>query len=753
MEIVYPFESNFAIWGRIISEIQSIPIQHRARYQALTQIVLLLGPITLLRFNTTIINDLIQAIKYREVCSTGTLLLSKILESCIIELSSDMDRPQRIQAVRNLWDEASISMICSDDERVQVNANDYLIPAILQIDSTCVAHLLAMIRKHLSMKLDNYRTSLGLRTNADNVVVTHSRAIISVVMYARKFGLAGKEIVQENDMVGTVYLTEGEIIACCVSADSNLCLNAFALLTTSNRTSEPMRKHEVSILQRCLHYCLKSSEADHRHRLLKALKDMLVRVKESCRIATRDLQKLQMKATKSTVSEDEMQALKSIIDVGDEIVVWLLKEVMRNLFPGAPFDRELIGLEIVACVLDTLGENDELVKKIFLSADLYLSLVNLLVSSWDRTRKMASDLLLRFPTPPTQFENPEKLVKWGLQLTSSPRLREADAGAFVLKNVYSAYCVKLCQSVKLSAVDTDSQITTWLCLDALHSIPLFQFSSQEFRKAEFLIRMTYTIGQRLKALDGLFTMVDIGKILQTNLEEDVDESGNCINIDDVALPLDEDSTDDVPLCNGLILALRICLSDDPSSFHSPLVIENNGMMNLWRIIFRKIYEQAIAAMQLGMRVVAEAATDVPFAPTNSDLAVTNPESDNSSKGPVNTATISMAASYVNANSLVNTDCNSDVGVTLKRKVQMCVVGAWLLVKESCQMLAHLVALAPIPSVNPEGIQRNLLLSSEEIEKAGWQIIEGLGRLKHMGAIAEAHAALHSIAATLLRYVL
>lgn len=85
----------------------------------------------------------------------------------------------------------------------------------------------------------------------------------------------------------------------------------------------------------------------------------------------------------------------------------------------------------------------------------------------------------------------------------------------------------------------------------------------------------------------------------------------------------------------------------------------------------------------------------------------------------------------------------------QQSMQRAVVAAWLLVKESAAMLALLVEISP-PPLCADVAGPFDLLSVGDISNVGAVILDALGRLKHMGAIAETHAALQGIAETLFK---
>jgi hypothetical protein len=159
------------------------------------------------------------------------------------------------------------------------------------------------------------------------------------------------------------------------------------------------------------------------------------------------------------------------------------------------------------------------------------------------------------------------------------------------------------------------------------------------------------------------------------------------------------------------------------------------------------------------------------------------------RGPVNSTTHQQqhtANSYmfVNTNSYMgavnhlSTSQDSTNAVSEMEKVQSqeaseannlqrAVVGAWLLVKESTALLTKLVYLSPtsnqaVLDINDPHMQEKMVISDsadvsgdtfltgKDVVIIGNTLIDALGRLKHMGAIAEAHNALQVLCEVLLK---
>ena len=94
---------------------------------------------------------------------------------------------------------------------------------------------------------------------------------------------------------------------------------------------------------------------------------------------------------------------------------------------------------------------------------------------------------------------------------------------------------------------------------------------------------------------------------------------------------------------------------------------------------------------------------------------------------------------------------------ISESIQRAVVGAWLLVKESTTLLAYLATLTASKYSsrslrNQQSVEGNEIsyLSTDAINELGLSLLDGLGRLKHMGAISESHNALQMLCEGLLR---
>jgi hypothetical protein len=105
-------------------------------------------------------------------------------------------------------------------------------------------------------------------------------------------------------------------------------------------------------------------------------------------------------------------ASQSELDRVMEFVGWLCATLQAQLYPGAPFAREILALELLHSAATELvplrDAADESRLALFRSSHLWtrdfaITLMGLFLSTWDRSRSLAIQLLLRFPLPLVGF--------------------------------------------------------------------------------------------------------------------------------------------------------------------------------------------------------------------------------------------------------------------------------------------------------------------------------------------------------------
>ena len=160
---------------------------------------------------------------------------------------------------------------------------------------------------------------------------------------------------------------------------------------------------------------------------------------------------------------------------------WLTRTLFTYLYPGAPVAKVAIPLELLLLIFakwplleqaaaphaaaaaapvtdaylpymdlqtelpagTTLHSFDDVLASPLASvvdAAATMSLINMLINTWDRSREPSLQLLRMFPSPLPGIASPQSLCDlfmWTVHLCRSPRLRECDAGALILRAVFS----------------------------------------------------------------------------------------------------------------------------------------------------------------------------------------------------------------------------------------------------------------------------------------------------------------------------
>eukprot|EP01038_Epipyxis_sp_PR26KG_P010809 gene10809-14510_t len=749
------------IWTSYISGSLVMPSSHRSKYQAMKMLLPYVGATLFFANDSQLLHHLLNAIKYRDIASAVASLFGSILNL------TSKESNKIIEEIRNVWINSVILALTSDDNATRVNTCDYIVPEILKLDPNCVPFIISSLRD-----LTNHTNVAGVQWG-----------YVSVLMHGRAIGVIGCEISIENS---AERVTKEDLTSCCVSSDAEIRLMALTVLTVSNRTSSPITQIDAEILKKSFRYSLKLSEADHRHKVIRIMKGLLIRIRDSYRSSVRETKNIENKLLKIQYDErsheyiviiSALRSYQSVMSDSIGICRWLSGELEMNIYPGASFDREVISLEIIQIAMEILGEDTPLLRNIFFSSGVVSSCLKLTTSSWDRSRKVSADVLLKFPRPLDGFDSTDKvngLVQWGLNMTGSPRLRESDAGAMLLKNVYSIYCIDMGWELRVvSDVIVEVQADTNL-------INLKQFlvnnnvnPNNSLVSVIFIVDLCLVLENRLYNLTKLFTLFNSESLLNN-----LPSSGN-------------DTMENFDLCHGLLLAIRLCVQQSNSSglLGTESLSYNDGskIVNVWQSVITHVLDASMRCLSTAMTVVAEATSDVPFAPIPFKENTAESSTDHSSmasKGPINSTTYSMAATYINTNSGMSSIENND-NIATGFDIQRGVVAAWLLVKEACSMIATLVEISPVDmndkSTNKgnqsdelvpvdksnkrkvnvlkskKGVSKNesipslALLSNDDIYRCGSTILDALGRMKHMGAIAEAQVALQSICSTLLRH--
>jgi hypothetical protein len=174
------------------------------------------------------------------------------------------------------------------------------------------------------------------------------------------------------------------------------------------------------------------------------------------------------------VDDDEAARIIANASASVEFTEWLVKTLVRSAYPGAPYERKQTALDLLLAVAETFPpeprntalssasehrdrESDaslamRLASRLeaspyathCLGPDVVTCLLGAAVDSWDKLRVGAFRLLSKHPAPLAGVERPEAvaaLFAWALALSRSPRVRESDAAALLLRLLFRKYAL------------------------------------------------------------------------------------------------------------------------------------------------------------------------------------------------------------------------------------------------------------------------------------------------------------------------
>ena len=804
---------------------------YRARYQAIASLLPHVGAETFLHIQPDAITTLIHGLKLRDIGAHCSALIATFLRTLLQERLSKValgqekanetvadvavtsDVAAKLE-VRSVWVEALIDALCSSDEKVRVTTSDYLISELLKFDGAAGPHLIERINKRVYDKSLSY--SLGLW------------GLLSICLQCRQLSLPGQRIATGDATLSTAttgatpyisnVVTSQDILQACHHADINYRLLGLTVLTTSEQSVAPLDPSELLILQQALQYSLKSSYAVDQQNIVRVLKNIVSRVCELRRISLRDkgkavarLQALQLQCraceAKILASNASIDLLSIDVPVGEcdtdetsypalskqykvlgecadkltlynthltqyhDFFAWLSRELHHLVHPSVTSDKQTMGLEVLSALYEySQTLNNPSLGRILATDSMTKSVINMINSNWDRTRRLASDIILRFPTPLPGYGSlnaVNALFQIAFMLCGSGRQREAESGAMLVQGIYSVYSVQLSWTVKDFANDASSMHpVSILYTDISPASKSDLKTTQHDSCIRYITHLTTSLQHRLDVLEVTFN--SLGRSIATFLEGITNHASLLEPSQAAVASGSEDSTQSSPsLAHGLVLALRYCIE---CSYQRHLLqfdsTTDASQYTEWQGLIGRIKELTMRALHIAMIIVAEAKSDDVFSSHHtipgSGLA-TVPEGATlveGSKGAVNSSSISnsftLVATYVNANSNVG---SSSLGVDNSEQerdneTQRSVVAAWLLVKEATSLLSTLVEVSCY-SLSTASSQASSppppLMSYNDIADVGHCILDALNRLKHIGAISEAHAALQRVVEALLRY--
>ncbi len=691
-----------SLWGYFISESLSLSVLSKGLYHNVSLLLQNVRVDFLLEVKPNLIEILVSSMKYREICSAAGGCFGNILRS-VKKNHDDF-------SFRAFWLNHIVNALCSTCNLIRLHTSNYLLPEISAIDPKCWLVLIKSIR---SLTIDNFTVKLSALIN---VYFQFNLSCVELITFKTEFF--------DETEYKQCMLSTSELLLSCICIDSDIRFTALNAIVVA-KSSKPVNDEELILLRKVLHYFIKSDDSENRNRMVRAIKSLLYRVLDVAEGCHRNISRLNKKLefikdsmrdvidlTELKLSEDkygdvcvEIEHIKSLSVNTCATIQLICQEIEINLHPGVTCDRELVAIEILKCVINVLKEYGSEYNHLIFTKSMTNAVLNMFLSYWDKSRRIAAELLLEFPVPLNSYDSissVNKLMEWGVLLATSARQRESEAGALLLKDLFKIYIIEL----RWKEVILGPSIVLNSTIVNIESVPI-----------GFLNQLCTLLETKLDILDNIFA------------------SFNLFTIDIPSIKVET-------FCHGLIMALRYCIEECVNS--KLLEVKScTTVITIWKQLFQRVQKISSFALSTGMRIVAESPFDSTFAPLVHKI-----DTDTISEA------VSMAASYVNTNSIVVPGFED---ISNADDFQRVVVASWLIVKESTALMATLVKISPPETsvvYDSPFVSTNTtipILSNETIGAIGYTVLDSLGRLKHMGAIAEAQNALRIIAETMIKH--
>ena len=301
---------------------------------------------------------------------------------------------------------------------------------------------------------------------------------------------------EESDDVSLAFIDgkypvdEAALARATVCRDRGVRKEALELLCVDGKRSSAPGATELRLLRRALPAAMRGESAAFRNALGTMIRALLARIK-TCQAraaaALRTAARLGPKATtdseKRADLDLDLEKRAGAAERCAEFTEWLVRLALASAYPGAPYERKYMALDVLNAVAETWGVgkvsedvgqvSDETASstkngddlnaraerlerspyRVCLGADVTTALLGALVDSWDKLRVAAFALLARHPPPLAGVTSVDEFgarARWALDLLRSPRVRESDAAALMMRLLLRKYAVDLGWDVTLS---------------------------------------------------------------------------------------------------------------------------------------------------------------------------------------------------------------------------------------------------------------------------------------------------------------
>ncbi|CAG9466485.1 unnamed protein product [Pedinophyceae sp. YPF-701] len=725
------------------------PIGARARCWPLKSLCEKCGATTVLELKPALYRDTVAAMVDNSTATPASNLLGSLLSGSIAgSLAScadaAVDAPARRAAVEGwsrAWRPHVVAALLGDDARFRINVAQYALPQIFRLKDGPT--ILALLLRDL---VRDARAADG-RASDETVV----GAVMSALRIARREGLVSSL----EEVVGPGKpLPEGVMVSALCHRSEDLRISATELLAVHAKPAELPSALELSLLRRGVAAALRSPATSARNRWLplignKLLPRIQVAAQGALGRAAREERAWRKKAKAPPDAQPELTAptVALLAGVGEceGFVQWLAAASLTSLYPSAPYTRRIVAIEVLRAILDLwppqgapptkISEASARGAKITASAAAGArafqalpqgalepatcrALLGGLTDSWDRFRDCSLAVLSRLPRPLPGLGaggGATRTARWACTLLRSPRAKDGDAGARVLRLLYLCYARGLGWDMRAGADPATQQC---------EPPPPEEQATTRAKRDTLGLSQADPLRAQLAALSSM-----VG-----GLEADVARAED-----------DLYAACSACLAHGSLLALRYCVEETDwvaaGKAAGPVRAD-------WRALVVRMMDAIRGALRVALPPTAEVkkynidAGEVQQGAGGGDDDGSDVEMDGDGDG----------------------DGGGGGVASLGPRAQVMVIGSWLTIKEAALLVAEVARQLPAPedrTIDPPGEggsepQRKRpaapddLLPAEVLLSVGEMLMHTMRESKHRGALEKTGLALQVVATSLRR---
>jgi hypothetical protein len=450
-------ENPTEFWGDLANRFLGLDWRRKGKYTPLTSITSRLGARFLIDQSPGMMRDVVLALAHGPVASVAGSLLEALLKSLTHEAA-----PCQGDYEKDILP-ALMEALHSSDAKVQGGALNYALPIYMKCVPGCLGSLLDQIRG--ADTFGSKRSKLWALVAV--LRVARAKSQVRELLFSDYDYAASEDVIDGKELQSITY---GELQAALTHEDGELRLAALELLTVCYKTTLTLTTPEYELVRLSLPLSLALDDTSLRSRCRALMGKLFVRMHQSSR--------------QSAIQQKSDAADTATVKRMKSFLTWMVQFLCDSANPASSFDRKWMALQILKEFTTVFfapmdkqtpkyskqsklwhAPHDFDLSFVFTPANVMV-LIHSVIDSWDKTRQLACEILQLIPgrTLPgfETTDQVDKLMLWTLDLIASPRVKESDAGALLLRLVYQRYIlgagwsIQFCDAVVAAESNGDS---------------------------------------------------------------------------------------------------------------------------------------------------------------------------------------------------------------------------------------------------------------------------------------------------------